>query len=549
MTGELTSLRKLKSDLIIEDCCKGGVYKTFVHDQCNGCDGSQFPLPLCSNSTVESKNDSMTCTTKNGYQKSFTVSKVDQDTSCNTMPQQCYDNYIYHMSASDISNNTAVLSAQNSQSCCECDVNKNPAASIVSPDSKSNLFDSGYATVTDSFCQSCLGSGGRTAVDNLEQDVSQVLNISKSPDILYADVSSAKTDNCPDVTSEFGDCLPMPDVVENLREEPNQTCEDYPLVPEKNYLLQNGRIDDHGCCSAGDCKDCVEANITNQGEYTDNCAQSFLVENQPFPLPPSDLDFVHLTAPQFDDSTLQATYHGVTYDGSDYAQEFNMSVSNGVAMNGMYGMRHESNSSEITESCPLPDEPCDFAANTLASDVIEPTHMSWDEVMHEARVLGIPLNKPLGSSKEHLLLNAAPPSPSRSAVDEHRKKKGHLMDKLKLAIFSHSKSGRASADDINYSCHKHGHGGMTAFPSKSSTGTRMRTLGERSAPVAGSLGNCNSVMTVSQQWTNTNSLHACASPPVNRAQSCSIPRSFGLRRTPSITSGRSSTSNVTAGKL
>ena len=102
-----------------------------------------------------------------------------------------------------------------------------------------------------------------------------------------------------------------------------------------------------------------------------------------------------------------------------------------IVSNGLYDL----SSSESAPECKKKRE---CLVNTLASPEAEPTHMSWDEVIHEAKVLGIPLNKPL-------------PQPEKvkefvSPAKVPEKKKSNFREKF--TNFFGKKHNHVSADDV-----------------------------------------------------------------------------------------------------
>ena len=468
------------------------------------------------------------------------------------MLHQCYDNYIYHMGVSK----EATSEITHSQNCqtychCECDVNKNPSGLVLSGNNLKYSFDPSYAIVSKCFSRS--NSNCQIIPDNNFVDKPLCnSNLAVEADLLYADVSSHNAIVCCDGSaSAFIDAEERENVswssVDNQNIIDNNCPEVCPMLPERKYKT----------LSAKNTSNNVKMEITSDQNKC-FCESQIISDRVPLNVTsyPSDViilpgcDKMHergntFGASEYVRQTLQGNLSEMTdqieqciINHSDNVEDIHLFSQctkgdnenfESVACNEIYGIE-QVNFKEAIDNM-LQDEHFDFSTSTLASDSIEPTHMSWDEVLHEAKVLGIPLNKPFSSE---FSTNTVPCSPSKSG-DKNKKKKNHIMDKLKLAIFFNSKLGHSSADDISYSANKN----RFMCTGKSSTNVKVRSLGDRAT--VGSLGNCNAAAT-SQQWcTDVNCM--CASHAVNRAHSCSIPRSFGLRRTPSMSS-RSSMSST-----
>jgi hypothetical protein len=94
----------------------------------------------------------------------------------------------------------------------------------------------------------------------------------------------------------------------------------------------------------------------------------------------------------------------------------------------------------------------DDLVNAMASSEVEPTHMTWDEVIHEAKVLGIPLNKPPPQLDVEMIRVRDLAIPAK--VTE--KKRNSFRDKF-ASFFSKKHRNHVSADDVTDGLGSHGH--------------------------------------------------------------------------------------------
>lgn len=134
-----------------------------------------------------------------------------------------------------------------------------------------------------------------------------------------------------------------------------------------------------------------------------------------------------------------------------------------AATNGMYGMNATQQRGKpdgkrrAGSSCSSSGGDGGQLVNTLASPELEPTHMTWDEVIHEAKVLGIPLNKPLPQAL--VVADGSKVKDFSSPAKLPEKKRSNLRDKF-ASFFGKKHHNHVSADDVTdagQQCQVQGH--------------------------------------------------------------------------------------------